>query len=100
MGTAGYAVNAIAVLLIVFFNIMFCFRKSLTPTHLTGSLLTPAHSIRLPDHRINHELQQCDLSRGARSHYSVVVHPRPDQVSGTEAGEFVCRWAYCGDAEG
>ena len=28
MGTAGYAVNAISVLLIIFFNIMFCFRKS------------------------------------------------------------------------
>lgn len=29
MGSAGYAVNAIAVLLIVFFNIMFCFRESI-----------------------------------------------------------------------
>lgn len=27
MGSAGYAVNAISVLLIVFFNIMFCFRE-------------------------------------------------------------------------
>ena len=27
MGSAGFAINAIAVLLIIFFNIMFCFRK-------------------------------------------------------------------------
>jgi len=27
MGKVGYVVNALACLLIVFFNIMFCFRK-------------------------------------------------------------------------
>ena len=31
MGSAGYAINAIALLLIVFFNIMFCFRESIEP---------------------------------------------------------------------
>ena len=39
MGSAGFAVNAIAVLLIVFFNIMFCFRKSL---ELVGVSITNA----------------------------------------------------------
>lgn len=35
MGSAGYAINGITVLLIIFFNIMFCFRKS-TPTRVSG----------------------------------------------------------------
>ena len=42
MGSAGYVVNAIALLLIIFFNIMFCFRKSITLTSPQG----PANVIR------------------------------------------------------
>lgn len=41
MGSAGYAVNAIAVLLIVFFNIMFCFRKSLEPVGVSTTNAVP-----------------------------------------------------------
>lgn len=41
MGTAGFAVNAIAVVLIVFFNIMFMFRM----LPLNPSLLEVANSI-------------------------------------------------------
>lgn len=40
MGSAGFAVNAIAVLLIVFFNIMFCFRES-NRVRKHSQLLTP-----------------------------------------------------------
>ena len=77
MGSVGYAVNAISVVLIVFFNIMFCFRKSITLLYLTRYSLTPCSvSVRISDHRIDHELQQRDPGRGASSHYSVVVHQR------------------------
>lgn len=40
MGSAGYVVNALAVLFIAFFNIMYCFRKSqLFPPHQSPSPL-------------------------------------------------------------
>ena len=51
MGSAGYAINAIALLLIIFFNIMFCFRESIAQSlnisnsnhQLTSPRVRPAY---------------------------------------------------------
>lgn len=52
-------------------------------------LMPRACSIRIPDHGINHELQQRHPGRGPHPHNRVVVHSRQDQVSGAEAVESV-----------
>lgn len=48
MGSAGYVINALSLLFIIFFNIMFCFRTSLpfplfSPSPLFPPLFSPRH---------------------------------------------------------
>ena len=100
LGSAGYAINAISVLLIIFFDIMFCFRKSSTLIGPPTTYRQFFRSIRIPNHRIKHELQQRDPSGGAGPHHSMVVHPRSGQIPGAEAVKHVCGRAHRGDAEG
>lgn len=88
MGGAGYLVNIVAVVLIMFFNTMFCFRTYLFRTFPISSLHANAfllRSLRLPNHCLDDELQQCNPGWGCLSYDSMVVHARGVEVRGSEA---------------
>jgi len=108
MGSAGYVVNAVAVVLIIFFNIMFMFRMSpspfpnhLIPHHIhTHPLLTKTHSLRQPPHNLNNELQQRNPSRRPLPHNNMVVHPRTNKLSRSKTSKPLRRREDCRDAQG
>lgn len=88
MGRAGAYVEACAVLFIVFFNIMFCFRKSIPLRELDclcGRVLTPLSSARVPDDVRVDELQLRDPRRRRLHHRHLVGGAWPAQVRGPEA---------------
>lgn len=107
MGRAGFFVNIAAVVLIIFFDIMFCFRTYPSPPRPFGptslsvlfvaqvaqpSLLAndfSSHSIRVPNHRLHDELQQRNSCRSSDSDDSVVVLTRGEEICGAEADSSV-----------
>jgi len=108
MGSAGYAVNAISVLLIIFFNIMFMFRTYSPipsshhphPSHPSHPITNPPHSLHKPPHLLNNELQQRNPSRRPDPNNNMVVPARAEEGPGAETGRSVCRGEDCRDAEG
>lgn len=89
MGKAGFFVQGATVIMIIFFNIMFCFRKfpcSLAILRPNANyILSIRNACRCP----NYELQQCHSGWMFVSHHSLVVHPRTAKLSWSQVGGHV-----------
>lgn len=109
MGSVGYAVNAVSVVLIIFFNIMFMFRMHPPyihtyiphPISLSAALTERDFaSIRLSDHSLDDELQQRHPRRCLVPHHGMVVRARAEAVPGAEIGKSLRGREDCRDAQG
>ena len=98
MGKYGWAVNAISCILIIFFDIMFCFRKFLHPPDpiqrpcLPGSGICICYtdccdSIRISGDSRPDELQQRHPRRRTLHHLSLVVYTWYTTLPGTQVDE-------------
>jgi choline transport protein len=86
LGSAGYAINAAAVILIVFFDIMYCFRKFLKRTFVKAGSTDVATSCCASDDDRHHELQQRHSRWCYNSDSDMVVYQRWEEVPGAECG--------------
>ncbi|KAJ7839966.1 choline transport protein [Mycena olivaceomarginata] len=83
MGKAGFVVNTISVLLIIFTNVMFCFPYAMpvsVPVRNTGPYLAYKFPLRVSS--AGHELQLSHTRRLCRPDGILVVDSREDAVSG------------------
>jgi hypothetical protein len=97
MGNAGYYINGASVLLIIFFNVIFCLREFLLPIAdgpplaSRSPLTCPVafYSTREPNYRPTNELQQRHPSRHYLPYRRVVVHSWLGELSGSKTGTFI-----------
>jgi hypothetical protein len=91
MGRAGFFVNTVSVLLIVFTNVMFCF-----PYALPATVPVRAHSLGVPQEMSlmqfpeDDELQFSDTRRMCRAHDILVDDIREHPLSRTASASFGC----------
>lgn len=100
MGKAGFVVNTISVLLIIFTNVMFCFPYAMpasVPVRNTGPYLAYKISLRVSSADADeifsptgHELQLSHTRRLRRPDGILVVDSREDAVSGAASAAFRC----------
>jgi hypothetical protein len=98
MGKAGFVVNIISVLLIIFTNVMFCFPYAMpvsVPVRNTGPYLAYEFPLRVSSAGADeifsptgHELQLSHTRRLCRPDGILVVDSREDAVSGAAAPAF------------